>query len=579
MENWYPKIFADVEKFNPLKGNYLYVSELITHKLKDGTQSSRDYQSLLIDSELIQFINPEEINPTTNSSVRPFYDEAYEYNGSSSVFVSNHAGLEKVHPLILSWESANNITFQPDPMFLLTYGLTPRLTEEIIYWDDLSKPMMDVVVSIPKSVYDFPEYSKSFVQIRKEYLQDYLMLKKKVLIQVYCETRILEGDPEIQELLGENKHFEKTTKYNHFRILKTLDDKYFAEVTGFREIKLGDEIPFSKWDNKKDLIWPGFKEPITRSNAKHWEYVYVSDEVLDVYEQDDNYTVCPESGSVSYKNQWSVSRTSRIGRNHIKLELFKLYEGTPFKVISYWNKFSVDISCIDLDAEHIAIKAKKLVYSYFHFGEWLSNIISYCGDQTISTEELIKLDREQLNYYGWSNHDSIKPISNHLAHKLLRESFLNRIKKLHHFLIENLVEKNLRKAATQVLGIDLNSFKQSEGEVFRSIKLLNLILNYLKIAKETGLNSKSDSKEINIRLENGLAEIELIKILSAINTLRQLDSHQTGRKLGDKMDSALKTFGIEKNEIGDNFLDACEKIYDRTELEFKNLIKDLNLLL
>jgi len=31
---------------------------------------------------------------------------------------------------------------------------------------------------------------------------------------------------------------------------------------------------------------------------------------------------------------WSVSRASRVGRNHIKLELFKLYEGTPSEVVA-----------------------------------------------------------------------------------------------------------------------------------------------------------------------------------------------------------------------------------------------------
>ncbi|MGM0620806.1 MAG: hypothetical protein ACQETJ_07170 [Bacteroidota bacterium] len=81
MENWYPKIFDDVKEFNPIKGDYLFVSELITHELKGGIQSSRDYQSLLINPELIQFINSKEINHATDSSVHPIYDKDYEYSG------------------------------------------------------------------------------------------------------------------------------------------------------------------------------------------------------------------------------------------------------------------------------------------------------------------------------------------------------------------------------------------------------------------------------------------------------------------------------------------------------------------
>ncbi len=574
MENWFPKIFEDIKEYNPIKGDYIYVSELVTHELKNGIQSSRDYQSLLIDPALIQFIKPEEINHTTDSSVHPIYDKEYEYVGKSTVFVSNHADLEKVDPFVFSWESANNITFQPDPMFLLTYGLTPRLTESVIHWDDLGKPLMDIITSIPKSVYEFPVYSKSYVQIRKDYLQDYLMLRKKSLIQVYCETRILPLNQELKELLGGNRFFEKTTKYNHFRIQKISEDKIHTEVTGYRQIDLGNTVPFSKWDKKEKLhIWPGYDEPISRKNAKHWDYVYVSDEVLDIYEQDDKYDVYPESGGVGYKNQWSVSQASRVGRNHIRLELFKLYEGTPSEVIAYWNKFSVEESKVDFDAENIAEKSKRLVYTYLGFAEWLSAIIYNYFDTFFTTEQIIKLDRKRLNYYGWFNDESIKPITYHLAHKLSRQAFLYRSKKLQLFLVENLVEKNIRKIAVDILRIDLSKFKQNENEVFRSIKLLNLILNYIRIANETGLNFKNDSVEINLRLEKEIVEMELTKILNAINILRQLDSHQAGTTSDSKMDKVLKTFGIETNEVNDNFLDACEIIYDKTELVLRETKK------
>jgi len=522
MENWIPKIFEDVMNFSPIEGENIFVSELSTHELKNGIKSTRDYQSLLIDSNLIDFIKPDEINQTTDSSVHPIYDKDYEYKGRSTVFVSNAKGLKKVKPLIFSWESANNISFQPDPYFLLTYGLTPRITENHIHWDDLSRPKMDIAICIPKSIYDFPIYSKSFVKINKEYLQDYLMLRKKMLIQVYCETRILPPNDELVGLLGENSFFEKSTKYNHFRINKISDDKIFTEVTGFRVLQLDDSVPISKWDKKASGdIWPGYDELINRLNVKHWNYVYVSDEVLGKYEQDEHYSVCPETGGVSYKNQWSVTRCSRIGRNHIEIELFKLYEGTPLEVIHYWNKFAVDKFTIDENKLNIAERAKNLVFSYLRFGELLSSLINRYFELNIASQDLIKLNRQELNYYAWYNIESVKPITHHLEHNLSKQAFLYRQKQLQLFLTENLVEKKLRNIATKTLGIDLDKFKKSQHEVFRSIKILNLILNYINISYETGLNLKSDSPEINSRLENELKEIELIKLLDAINTLRQ----------------------------------------------------------
>ena len=574
MENWYPKIFDDVKEFSPIKGDYLFVSELVTHELKGGIQSSRDYQSLLINPELIKYINPKEINHATDSSVHPIYDEDYEYKGRSSVFISNHEGLENVSPFVYSWESANNITFQPDPMFLQTYGLTPRLTEKTIHWDDLSRPLMDIVTLIPKSVYDFPNYSQSYVQIRKDYLQDYLKLTKKSLIQVYCETRILECNQELEGLLVEDGYYERTTKYNHFRINKISENKIFTEVTGYRQINLGDKVPFSKWDKKEKVFnWPGYTEPISRKNAKHFDYVFVSDEVLDIYEKDEKYEVYP-SGGVGYMNQWSVSRASRVGRNHIQLELFKLYEGTPTDVIAHWNKFAVNKSAVDFDKENIVDKAERLVFTYIDFAECLSQLIFNYFETNLKTDELIRLDKKKLKYYGWYTEETIKPITHHLRHKLDKQDFLFRVKKLHHFLVENLVERKLRYIASDIFGIDLNKFKRNPDEVIRSIKLLNIILNYIRISEETGLNLNQDSAEINNRLlENELIEMELIKHLNAINNLRQLDSHKGGTKSDDKLTKALNIFGLEKNQVHDNYLDACETIYDKIELEFRELRK------
>ncbi len=570
MDDWYPEIFKDVKQFSPIDGDYIFINELTTHEPHVGIKSTRDYQCLLVSPELIAQIKPEEINQTTDSSVHPIYDKNYEYEGRSTVFVSNVEGLNKVKPLVYSWDSANTISFQVDPMFLLTYGLTPRLTENQIHWDDLSKPEMSIVTSIPKSTYDFPNYSKSFVKVKKDYLQDFLMLRKKALIQVFCETRILQPNKELENLLGRNRFYEKTTKFNHYRINRISDDKIFTEVIGFRHINLGSSIPFSKWDRKeKKHIWPGYPDEISQINARHWDYVYVNDEVLDSYEKDDNYSVCPETGGVSYKNQWSVSRCSRAGRNHIQIELFKLYEGTPNSIIKHWNKYAVDKNKVDCNFENIGEKSKRLVYSYLRFGEWISALLNHCFGLNFSSQDLIKINRKDLNYYGWYNNESIKPITFHLNHKLSKSEFLYRQKQLQLFLVENLVEKKLRQIATNVLGIDLNKFKKSETDVFRSIKLLDLVLNYINIANETGLNLKQDSIEINALLESEHRELRLTKLLWALNSFRQLDSHLEGVKSNRKLNEALKTFSIDKNEITNNYLKACETTYDKLEESFR----------
>ncbi|WP_027470131.1 hypothetical protein [Saccharicrinis fermentans] len=204
----------------------------------------------------------------------------------------------------------------------------------------------------------------------------------------------------------------------------------------------------------------------------------------------------------------------------------------------------------------------------------LSQLIFNYFETNLKTDELIRLDKKKLKHYGWCTEETIQPITHHLRHKLDKQNFLFRVKKLHHFLVENLVERKLRYIASDIFGIDLNKFKRNPDEVIRSIKLLNIILNYIRISEETGLNLNQDSAEINNRLlENELVEIELIKHLNAINNLRQLDSHKGGTKSDEKLTKALNIFGLEKNQVHDNYLDACETIYDKIELELRELRK------
>jgi hypothetical protein len=302
-------------------------------------------------------------------------------------------------------------------------------------------------------------------------------------------------------------------------------------------------------------------------NATHWDFVYVSDEVLDKYEKDENYNVFPETGGVSYKNQWSVSRCSRIGRNHIQIELFKLYEGTPFEVIAYWNKYSVPEKLIDKDHKNIAERSKNLVFSYLSFGEVLSSVMNFFFNTSYSSQNLQNLNRNDLNYYGWFNNNSVKPITHHLDHKLSKDAFLNRQKKLNSFLVENFAEKQLRNIIYN-LGIQLDAFKKTPDEEFRSIKLLNIILNYFQIANLTGLHLKNDSNEIKSRLEGEVVEMGIIKLLNALNVMRQMDSHLGGKKSDDKLTVSLKYFSIDRNDHLDNYLTACEIIYDRLEEGF-----------
>jgi hypothetical protein len=582
MKKLYPSIFVDVMSFSPISGDKIIVSELVTYNYKNGITSTRDYQTILIDPDLLELINPDEINQATQTSTNTSYSGQHEYLPQLSVFVSHVKGLEETEPLVASWESVNHFSFQPDIRFLMTYGLTPRYTEDYIFWDDLRRPKYEVVKAKPVSIYNFPSYSESFVVIDKDYLQDYSALRKKVLVQVYQESRIVSPDAELNKILGKKGFYEKTTKSAYFRIQR-LDIKedcnIYAEVTGFRKL----ELPFLplisvRHEKLKEHRWPGIDSPINRRSARHHEYGYVSDEVLDKYENDNDYEVHPESGSVQYKNQWSVSRSYRVGRNHIMFELFKFYEGLPLEVIDFWNRFAVDPNQIDKTSINIAQRAKRLVFSYLRFGELLSSVMTDINSNyKLSCSDVIGLDRSVLEYNGWHTLNDIKPITNHLKHILSEKDFLIRQKLLYKFLIEGLDEKNIRKTLIH-LGVNIDRFKSSTKENFGSIKLLNLLLNYLSITYNSGLRLIEDSKEIVTRLENEKSESVLTKSLNALNSFRVLDSHKSDSSYEKILIRALKVFNIDKKGISKNFLDACENIYDKLSSEIDDVCSWLSLI-
>ena len=78
------------------------------------------------------------------------------------------------------------------------------------------------------------------------------------------------------------------------------------EINGFKVL-----LENSDHNNEEKTVvghyWKGIDGLVTEWRARHeipFEYVYVSDKVLAVYEADEDYEVHPLSGSVNYKNQW-----------------------------------------------------------------------------------------------------------------------------------------------------------------------------------------------------------------------------------------------------------------------------------
>ncbi|MFC3160238.1 hypothetical protein ACFOEQ_18750 [Chryseobacterium arachidis] len=205
-----------------------------------------------------------------------------------------------------------------DQGFLSAFKLSPRLLDSEILWDDLKEPEYDVVKIKPLSEYKFPTYSDAYVKIKKDYLETYLAYRKKVAVQIFTIKRDIAIDEEISTLLKNKKHFIEEFNQLEIRISRFDNKKDTArlEINGFK-LLLENSGNNEKEETVAGHYWKGIDGLVTEWRARHempFEYVYVSDKVLAVYETDEDYEVHPLSGSVSYRNQWAVTHCDRVGK-------------------------------------------------------------------------------------------------------------------------------------------------------------------------------------------------------------------------------------------------------------------------
>nr|WP_067058295.1 hypothetical protein [Mucilaginibacter sp. L294] len=546
----------------------LTIAEMVSVEI-GGEICTTDINTALISDKLFSKIKASHVNPVV-STTGVQYDENFVYRPAFWLYLSPTSGLSKAESLAVSWTQNKRTILIPDQGFLATYELMPRYSSELNYWDDLSKPQYEIVVNKPVTLYNFPNQDGAYVKIRRDYLEDYLKLRKKTAVQIFTINHIIDINEDIAHLLNGKKAFEDESGQYSIRLIKqpTKEGKVYLEVIGYR-LLLPKSDPVA--ENAKIPVghyWKGIDGAVTASQARFqmpFEYAYVSDDVLAKYEGDDDYEIYPNSGSVHYQGQWSVSHCHRVGRNAIQVELKKLYEGTPDEVITYWNRFSIDPTEIKMDEENIAEKAERLTRKFFLFGRILTGILNHLCNLNLMPADLITLNEAWIEETGWTEFPDFQAISNHVSQKIFtRDQFITRCKKLYILLVENLKEKNLRKAAL-ILGFDEKTIKE-----FRSMKLLELILKYLQVADDSGLNPVQNKEVIQTRIIE-LTDFKRIQILTALNTLRQLDAHQTGSDAKIKLHKALQTFGLDSNILKKNYASATDHIYDTLTDVFSDL--------
>jgi hypothetical protein len=296
--------------------------------------------------------------------------------------------------LIAVWDNSKHTVLQAHVELLDAYRLVPRyLAKGTVCWDDLSRPVYDVVRVEPVSTYTLDGYSTARVTVLRDYLEDFLKQRACAAVAVYFDERYSTDDPGVADIIEKHGwHIEQPGRQFWFKEID-LDFANQISQVSCTELLLDPKSSPITEPAEHDLFWPDRTAPVRgrgKGTFAPMELAYIRDEVLSEYEQHPGYDTSPEGGWVGYGNQWAVSFVHRIGRNHLAIELRKLYEGSPFNVIKHYHAYAVpaDIAIADRKQHgnrNIGVRARELVYAFMAVNQTLAQIAEALGRIDIFT--------------------------------------------------------------------------------------------------------------------------------------------------------------------------------------------------
>jgi hypothetical protein len=481
---------------------------------------------------------------------------------------------ERFQTIINAWSYHNREVVLPDNVMLMAYGLVPRyLAAGTVCWDDPHAPVYDVL-----RVRSYVDYSRKTerplaqITMRRDYLEDYCSLKGCAAVAVHYEERYSSDDETFDEVLKGQKgaQFELPGRLLGMAVLDLKDRDeapQFSRVWGCRLILKPTGRPIT---DAKDpmVIWPGDTEPMTLHRAsREWVYGYVSDEVLREYESRPEFDVHPESGGVSYDGWWATSYSYRIGRNHICIELKKLYEGCPPHVIAHWYRFAVAKAVAERDREqhgnrNIAVRAKEVVHAYLRLTQSVEVLLGAIGGG-FTEKEIGSLSTDELDYRGWWSPEVVRPLTAIAPLSATRNEFLARAVSLFQ-LLEGLKPAPLRNLVLH-LGIERDEVKD-----FGSLKLLATLCQLASLAADHG-HSLLDDADAVVQLWNSKVKIPCLDRVFALNSLRVCTSHAPSADREREITDSAAKFGINVAAYASGWGYAIDTLYD-------GLAEDLNAL-
>jgi hypothetical protein len=464
--------------------------------------------------------------------------------------------------LVESWQIHDRHILLPFAGLLQHYGLSPRVLSDLtMAWDDLSFPTFEVVRVNPLAVSKSHQFvTTARVEILREYLEDYLLTNKCVALATQWEGRYSTGDPAFDSVVGKQNGLSAELKGRQLwlkRIEHLKEGDQYSDTWCTRLVMK----PEKALDSDQELVWPDHDGPIIGSGIMGgfgvMEEAYVRDEVLVAYENRPEFHVRPETGAVANGTWWAVGYCRRVGRDHIALELRKLYEGAQFSVIKHYSEYAVKESSLpapksDAEKRNIGIRASEVIKGYLAYMKAIEEICDAAGLSS-TAEEIGGLSEAEINYKGWWTFPKLGRLGNVAPLAMTYQQFLARCKDI--FAVFEGLKSGPLRSLLRNLGIPKDQVKE-EG-----LKLSAFLCQLATIAKREHWSLTDDAEEV-VKNWDKDTRLEFYKPLFALNSLRLADAHALS--VGDPMAQAsnLMVFDIEPDKFKTGWGLALDRVYD-----------------
>lgn len=478
---------------------------------------------------------------------------------------------KRYQALVESWRVHDRHILQPFAGLLQHYGLSPSvLLDRTIAWDDLSIPTFGVVRVSPLAVYESSKFAPAArVEILREYLEDYLLANECVALATQWEERYSTDDPAFDSAVGEQKGLSVELKGRQIwlkRVERLKDGDQHSDTWCTRLVMK----PEKALDSDEKLEWPDHQGPLIGSDVVGafgvMEEAYVRDEVLIAYENRPEFHIHPETGTVGNGTWWAVGHCRRVGRDHIALELRKLYEGAQFSVVKHYCEYAVKESSVpvpksDTEKRNIGIRAREVINGYLTYMEAIEKICDAAGLSS-TAQEIGGLSASEINYSGWWTFPKLGRLGNVAPLTMTYQQFLARCKDI--FAVFEGLKSGPLRSLLRILGIPKDQIKEQEG-----LKLSAFLCQLSTIAKKEHWSLVGDAEEIVKNWDKDV-RLDFYNGLFALNGLRLADAH--AMSVGDPTAQAanLKVFDIESDRFKTGWGLALDRVYDEVAKSLEN---------